>query len=77
MRRDRDSKAIRAWILERKGVDADETVDRAVAGIRELGYRRRVLIRCDGEPALVALRNAVLAALPAGCLVYTSPSPRD
>ena len=40
--RDRDSKAIRAWTLEHKGVDMEETVSRAVAGIQQLGYRGRV-----------------------------------
>jgi hypothetical protein len=71
--RDRDSKAIRAWVLERKGIDMDATVDRAVAGVRELGYRGRVLIRCDGEPALVALRNAITAALPDGATPLATP----
>jgi hypothetical protein len=40
--RDRDSKSIRAWALEHKGVDMAETVNRAVAGIQQLGYRGRV-----------------------------------
>jgi hypothetical protein len=71
--RDRDSKAVRAWVLERKGADTDETVDRAVAGIRDLGYRGRVLIRCDGEPALVALRNAIITALPEGATPVKTP----
>jgi hypothetical protein len=71
--RDRDSKALRAWVLERKGVDMQATVDRAVSGIRELGYRGRVLIRTDGEPALVALRNAIIAALPEGATPLATP----
>jgi hypothetical protein len=71
--RDRDSKALRAWVLERKGIDMDATVDRAVAGVRELGYRGRVLIRCDGEPALVALRNAITAGLPDGATPIVTP----
>ena len=71
--RDRDSKALRAWVLERKGIDLASTVDRAVAGVRELGYRGRVLIRCDGEPALVALRNAITAALPDGATPVKTP----
>ncbi len=71
--RDRDSKALRAWVLERKGIDLASTVDRAVAGVRELGYRGRVLIRCDGEPALVALRNAITAALPDGATPLATP----
>jgi hypothetical protein len=71
--RDRDSKALRAWVLEHKGADLAATVDRAVAGVRELGYRGRVLIRCDGEPALVALRNAITAALPDGATPIVTP----
>jgi hypothetical protein len=71
--RDRDSKAVRAWVLERKGADLTETVHRAVAGVRELGYRGRVLIRTDGEPALVALRNAITQALPDGATPISTP----
>ncbi len=71
--RDRDSKAIRAWALEHKGVDMIETVNRAVAGVHELGYRGRVLIRCDGEPALKALRNAITRALPEGATPIVTP----
>jgi hypothetical protein len=71
--RDRDSKALRAWVLERKGVDMAETVNRAVAGVRELGYRGRVLIRTDGEPALLALRNAITQALPDGATPISTP----
>ena len=71
--RDSDSKAIRAWMLEHKGADIVETVDRAVTGVRELGYRGRVLIRCDGEPALKALRNAIVKGLPDGATPITTP----
>ena len=51
----------------------DENVDRAVAGVRGLGYRGRVLIRTDGEPALVALRNAIIQALPEGATPIETP----
>ena len=71
--RDRDSKALRGWVLERKGADMDENVDRAVVGVRELGYRGRVLIRTDGEPALVALSNAIMKALPEGATPIKTP----
>jgi hypothetical protein len=71
--RDRDTKAIRAWLLPHKGADLVETVDRAVAGVRELGYRGRVLIRCDGEPALKALRNAITKGLPDGATPIVTP----
>jgi hypothetical protein len=71
--RDRDTKAMRAWVLPHKGADLVETVDRAVAGVRELGYRGRVLIRCDGEHALTALRDAVVKGLPDGATPVVTP----
>ncbi len=71
--KDRDTKALRGWVLERKGADMDENVDRAVIGIRELGYRGRVLIRTDGEPALTALRDAITKALPDGATPVKTP----
>ncbi len=61
--KDRDTRCVRAWMLAHEGVDLDETVNRAVAGVHELGFRGRVLIRTDGENALKALRNAITAAL--------------
>ncbi len=48
-------------------------VDRADAGVRDLGCRGRVLIRCDGEPALKALRNAITKALPEGATPIEPP----
>ncbi len=71
--RDRDSKAVRAWVLQHKGADLEATVDRAVTGVRDLGYRGRVLIRTDGEPALVALRNAITKGLPDGATPISTP----
>jgi hypothetical protein len=71
--KDRDTKALRGWVLERKGADMDENVDRAVIGIRDLGYSGRVLIRTDGEPALTALRNAIAKGLPQGATPIKTP----
>ncbi len=71
--RDRDSKALRAWVLEHKGADLVETVDRAVAGVRQPGYRCPGLIRTDGEPVLVALRNAIIKGLPDGATPISTP----
>ncbi len=71
--RDRDTRATRAWVLQHKGADLVETVDRAVEGIRQLGYSGRVLIRTDGEPALVSLRNAIIKGLPDGATPISTP----
>eukprot|EP00969_Alexandrium_andersonii_P115636 5113684-Alexandrium_andersonii.AAC.1 len=60
---DRDSRAILARPVLRKGRLRDDTVDQAVASIRRLGHRQRVLLKTDNEPALVNLRRAVAERL--------------
>jgi hypothetical protein len=72
--KDRQSRAIRAWVAPHKGVDLDGTVERAVQGINELGHRGRVAIKTDNEPALVALRDALIAKLPEGAVPVSPPS---
>ena len=46
---------------------------RAVIGVGRLGSRGRVLMRTDGEPALVALRNAIVKGLPDGATPISTP----
>ena len=72
--KDRQSRAIRAWVVPHKGVDLDGTVERAVQGINELGHRGRVTIKTDGEPALIALRDALIAKLPEGAAPIGPPA---
>ena len=61
--KDRATRAIRAWALQRKGVQLEEPAELAAGGIADLGYRGRVWVKCDNEPALRALRQAVMAKL--------------
>eukprot|EP00969_Alexandrium_andersonii_P317230 14014736-Alexandrium_andersonii.AAC.1 len=56
--KDRDSRAILARPVLRKGRLHDDTADRAVASIRRLGHHRRILLKTDNEPASVDLRGA-------------------
>eukprot|EP00969_Alexandrium_andersonii_P240402 10613257-Alexandrium_andersonii.AAC.1 len=56
---DRDSRAILAHPMLRKGRWRDDTVDQAAASSRRLGHHQRVLLETDIEPALVDLRRAV------------------
>ena len=60
--KDRDSRAIRAWVVPVKGVGADmlHAVSRAVEGVHELGHRGPVVLKTDNEPAVLALREAVM-----------------
>eukprot|EP00969_Alexandrium_andersonii_P032903 1437045-Alexandrium_andersonii.AAC.1 len=56
--KDRDSRAILARPVLRKGRLRYDTVDQAVASIRRLGHHHRVLLKTDNEPALLDLRRA-------------------
>eukprot|EP00969_Alexandrium_andersonii_P077485 3417218-Alexandrium_andersonii.AAC.1 len=61
--KDRDSRAILARPVLRKGRLHDDTVYQAVASIRRLGRHHRVLLKTDNEPALLGLRRAVAERL--------------
>eukprot|EP00969_Alexandrium_andersonii_P115691 5115905-Alexandrium_andersonii.AAC.1 len=61
--KDRDSRAILARPVLRKGRLRDDTVDQAVASIRRLGRRLRALLKTENEPALLDLRRAVAERL--------------
>eukprot|EP00969_Alexandrium_andersonii_P179397 7931539-Alexandrium_andersonii.AAC.1 len=56
--KDRNSRALLARPVLRKGCLRDDTVDQAVASIRRLGHHRGVLLETDNEPALLGLRRA-------------------
>ena len=66
--RDRGSRALRVWVVPEKGPSMEDTVLKAVGGVMHLGYRGRVLIKCDNEPAMLALREAIMAKLPEGAI---------
>eukprot|EP00969_Alexandrium_andersonii_P141066 6238246-Alexandrium_andersonii.AAC.1 len=61
--KDRDSRAIMARPVLRKGRLHVDTVDQAVASSRRLGHHRRVLLKTDKVPALLDLRRAVAERL--------------
>eukprot|EP00969_Alexandrium_andersonii_P037487 1643226-Alexandrium_andersonii.AAC.1 len=48
--KDRNSRAILARPVLRKGRLRDDAVGQAVASIRRLGYHHRVLLKTDNEP---------------------------
>ena len=74
--RDRGSRALRVWIVPNKGAEMEDTVLKAVEGVLHLGYRGRVLIKCDNEPAILALREAIIARLPDGA-IPVAPAPGE
>jgi hypothetical protein len=67
---DRDSRAIRAWVVPVKGVGSDmaHAVSRAVEGVHELGHRGPVVVKTDNEAALLALREAIMAQMHEGAI---------
>ena len=71
--KDRKSRAIRAKVLRHKGTCIDEAVDHATQAVRDFGHPGMVLIKTDNEPALIALRDAVIRHLPAGAAPVPTP----
>ena len=74
--RDRGSRALRVWVVPSKGAEMEDTVLKAVEGVLHLGYRGRVLIKCDNEPAMLSLRTATIAKLPEGA-IPVEPAPGE
>ena len=68
--KDRDTRAVRVWVVPVKGVGADmaHAVQRAVEGVHELGHRGAVVVKTDNEPALLALREAIMGQLHEGAI---------
>eukprot|EP00969_Alexandrium_andersonii_P028846 1259463-Alexandrium_andersonii.AAC.1 len=61
--KDRDSRAILARPVLRKGRLRDDAVGQAAASIRRLRHHQRALLKTDNKPALVDLRRAVAKRL--------------
>ena len=61
--------------MKRKGVSdlAAEAAEVAKYGITRLGHRGPIIIKADNEPALVALREQVMANLPGGAIPQEPP----
>ena len=57
--------------MPEKGASIEDTVLKAVGGVMHLGYRGRVLIKCDDESAAKALREAIIQKLPEGVIPVT------
>eukprot|EP00969_Alexandrium_andersonii_P249124 11010396-Alexandrium_andersonii.AAC.1 len=70
--KDRDSRAILARPVLRKGRLRGDAVDQAVASIRRLGHRR-ILLKTDNGPALVGQRRAVAERLGAQTVLESPP----
>ena len=74
--KDRDSRATRAWVVPVKGADMQHAVQRAVEGVHDLGHRGPVVIKTDNEPAVLALREAIMKELHEGALPV-QPTPGE
>ena len=55
-----------AQVVESKGVICEEAVDAALRGTQEFGHRGKVMLKADGENAVKALKEEVLAAWTGG-----------
>ena len=71
--KDRESRAIRCWVMRLKGTSFEEAADRAVEGVKSIGHRCKILVKVDNEPALKALREAVVSKLELGGILVAPP----
>ena len=67
------SRAMRAWVVPSKGVVDGSTAERVYKGIREMGIRAPCIIKCDGEPAVEALREEVMNRMGEGAVPQNPP----
>jgi hypothetical protein len=71
--KDRGSRAIQAWGVERKGADDAALVARSVGGLRRFWHRGRFLVKTDGEPTLSVLKERIMRDLSDGAIAVEPP----
>ena len=74
MIKDRESRAIRASVMQHKGACNDEASERAAEAIRSFGHKTKLLIKTDNEPALIALRTETICKLEQQVLCVAPPA---
>jgi hypothetical protein len=70
--KDRGSRAIRATRVLQKGAESESEVVRVAECIRSFGHRGKVVLKSDGEPAILALKEAIARRLPEGAVTLES-----
>ena len=72
--RDRYSRAIQVWVVERKGpnLDAADVAQRVLMGLRNFGHRGRVFIKTDNEPAILTFKEEMMRRFEVGAIVVES-----
>ena len=71
--KDRESRAMRAWVMRSKATCTKEAAARAAEGIHSFGHKGRLLVKTDNEPALTALREEVGKLLENGIIPVRPP----
>ena len=76
--KERQSRAIQAWVVPHRSTILDQgaAVERALEGIRRFGLRETVIIKTDNEPAILALREQIMAKLHISAL-EEEPQPHE
>ena len=76
--KERQSRAIQAWVVPSRSTVLDQgaAAERASDGIRRFGFRDKVIIKTDNEPAILALRDLILAKLQISVL-EEEPQPHE
>ena len=69
--KDRDTKTVKACTVTSKGVN-DYAVRRLVKSIEELGHKK-IILKSDGESAIIALKKRIKHILPLSVVLEASP----
>ena len=70
---------VQAWVVERRGLDPDvaDVAHGALMGLCSNGYRGRVLVITDNEPAILSLMEEMMRRFEVGEIpVESAPRPR-
>jgi hypothetical protein len=70
--KDSGSRAIRATRVLQKGAESESEAARVVECVRSFGHRGKVVLKSDGEPAILALKEAIARRLPDGAVTLES-----
>ena len=74
----RQSRAVRCWVVPRKGNHEDVAVEVALDGIKGFGINERqtIVLKSDNEGPILSLRRRIMALWPGGVL-QQAPAPYE
>ena len=73
----RQSRAVRVWVVPRKGGNEDIAAEVAAQGLKDFGIMGAVILKCDNEAAILALRSRVMELHPGALAQEPAPGEHE